>query len=117
MIRHITAEENVSGGSVIDPEKVRHGIITAMRIQELSGWVDPSTHLNLDFPGHLLQLAVVAESLEPGAKVLEKESRMMHAIVDPSVFRHYGAIDTTTRANDLKEMVRVRRERKDPVLY
>jgi hypothetical protein len=109
MIRHITSADNVSEGRILNPEKVRHGIVTAMRIAELSGWVDPSTHLNIDFPGHRLQAAVVAERLAPGARILESETRMMYALVEPSAFRHYGAVNTLQRADELRQAVKAGR--------
>ena len=109
MIRHITAADNVHEGRLLDPEKTRHGIITAMRVSDLSGWVDSSTHLNLDFPDHRMKSAVVAESLEHGARVLEKEGRMVHATVDPSAFRHLGFIDTFRRADLLRQAIATRK--------
>ena len=109
MIRHITSADNVCESRLLDPLKTRHGVITAMRIFDLSGWVDRSTHLNLDFPDHRLQIAVVAESLEQGARILQDDGRMMHATVDPSAFRHYGAIDTARRADQLRQAVETRR--------
>jgi len=109
MIRHITAADNVYEGRLIDPAKTRHGIITAMRVSDLSGWVDSSTHLNLDFPGHRMQSAVVAENLEYGARVWEKDGRMVHATVEPSAFRHLGFIDTVRRADLLRQAVTARR--------
>ncbi len=105
MIRHITAAENVREGRLLDPAKTRHGIITGMRVSDLSGWVDTSTHLNLDLPGHLMRSAVIAESLEHGARVREKGGRMVHATVDPSAFRHRGFIDTVRRADLLRQAV------------
>jgi hypothetical protein len=106
MIRHITAADNVDQGRVVDPARTRHGIITAMRVSEVSGWVDSSTHLNLDFPEHRMQAAVVAESLERGARVLEKEGKMVYATVDPSAFRHIGMIDTVQRTDLLRQAIR-----------
>lgn len=103
MIRHITAADNVYEGRLLDPSKTRHGIITAMKISDLSGWVDRSTHLNLDFPDHRLQIAVVAESLEIGSQVLDNGGRITHAIVDPSAFQHYGFIDIARRSDLLRK--------------
>ena len=109
MIRHITAADNVNEGRLLDPAKTRHGIITAMRVSDLSGWVDSSTHLNLDFPDHRMKSAVVAESLEHGARVLEKDGGIVHATVDPSAFRHLGFIDTVRRADLLRQAITARR--------
>jgi hypothetical protein len=109
MIRHITAADNVFEGRLLDPAKTRHGIITAMRLSDLSGWVDSSTHLNFDLPGHLMQSAVVAESLELGARVREKDGMIVYAFVDPSAFRHFGFIDTVRRADLLREAITSRR--------
>ncbi len=55
LIRHFTSISNVKNGEVIDPKKVKHGEITALKISNLSGWIDQQTHLNIDFPKHLLE--------------------------------------------------------------
>ncbi len=109
MIRHITAADNVHEGRILDPQKTRHGIITAMKVSDLSGWVDSSTHLNLDFPNHRMKSAVVAESLEHGARVLKKDGGIVHATVEPSAFKHLGIIDTVRRADLLRQAIAARR--------
>ena len=84
MIRHITEVGNVKNGRVIDPSRTRHGVITAGRISDLSGWIDPATHLNLDFPGSLMNLVVVSETLEIGGAILTDNGKFAFASINSS---------------------------------
>ena len=95
----------MKSGEVIDPEKVKHGEVTALKISNLSGWVDPQTHLNLDFPNHLMREVYIAENLELGGKVILKDERFMTALVNPLAYKHFGFVDETERAEQLKEAV------------
>jgi hypothetical protein len=95
----------VKNGEVIDPQKVKHGEITALKISNLSGWIDPQTHLNLDFPKHLMREAYIAENLELGSKVIIKEERLMVALVSPQSYRHLGFVDESERTEQLREAI------------
>ncbi len=90
---------------VIDPKKVKHGEVTALKISNLSGWIDPQTHLNLDFPKHIMREVYVAEGLNVGSKVMLKDERFMTALVSPLAYKHYGFVDETERAEQLKEAI------------
>lgn len=105
MIRHFTYISNVENGAVIDPKKVKHGEVTALKISNLSGWVDQQTHLNLDFPKHLMREVYIAENLDIGSQVLLKDERFMTALVSPLVYKHFGFVDETERAEQLKEAI------------
>lgn len=104
MIRHFTSIDNVENGKVIDPFKIKHGAVTALKISSLSGWVDPQTHLNMDFPKHLIRTVNVAEKLTIGSKVILENERFMLAFVDSRAYRHFGAVDEVERMEQLKEI-------------
>ncbi len=105
MIRHFTLISNVKNGEVIDPKKVKHGEVTALKISNLSGWVDPQTHLNLDFPKHLMKEVYITETLDIGSKVMLKDERFMAALVNPLAYKHLGFVDEAERAEQLKEAI------------
>ncbi len=102
MIRHFTSISNVENGAIIDPEKVKHGEVTALKISNLSSWIDSQTHLNLDFPKHLMREVYIAENLDIGSKVMLKDERFMTALVSPLAYKHFGFVDETERAEQLK---------------
>lgn len=102
MIRHITAVSNIKDGEVIDPKQVKHGDVTALKISNLSGWVDPQTHLNLDFPKHIMREVVIAENLDIGGKILLENERFMTALVNPLSYGHFGFVDEAERSEQLK---------------
>ena len=104
MIRHFTSIDNVKNGKVIDPFKIKHGAVTALKISDLSGWVDPQTHLNMDFPKHLIRVVNVAEELTIGSKVVLENERFMLAFVDSRAYRHFGAVNEVERMEQLKEI-------------
>jgi hypothetical protein len=105
LIRHFSSISNVKGGTIVDAEKVKHAEITALKISNLSGWVDPQTHLNLDFPKHLMREVYIAEGLELGSKVVLKDERFMTALVSPLAYKHFGFVDETERNEQFKEAV------------
>jgi len=100
-IRHVVAQENVDqDGDIRDPRRARHCIVVAGRIADLSGEVDPMTHLNLDFPSHQLGPCVVAERLERGATVLREDGGFRFAEPLPLAATHLGAVDVDQRRID-----------------
>lgn len=105
MIRHFTPVSNVKNGQVIDPKNVKHGDVTALKISNLSGWVDPKTHLNLDFPKHLMREVYIAEDLVIGSNILLQDERFTTALVNPSSYKHLGFVDEAERSEQLKEAV------------
>lgn len=105
MIRHFTPVSNVKNGEVIDPKNVKHADVTALRISNVSGWVDPQTHLNLDFPKHLMREVYIAEDLAIGSKIMLEDERFMTALVNPLAYKHLGFVDEAERAEQLKEAI------------
>ena len=94
MIRHITSIDNIRNGTVYDPTLVKHGVIAANRISDLSWWIDPATHLNLDLPAHLMNLVFVATRLEKGARILvDGDHSFVIAQVDSGAYRRYGKVE------------------------
>ncbi len=71
VVRHMTSADNVDGDwFLVDPSRSHHGTIQAGHVEDLSGAIDPLTHLNRDFPDHDLGECVVAARLERGAEIL-----------------------------------------------
>jgi hypothetical protein len=105
LIRHFTLISNVKNAKVIDEEKVKHADVTALRISNVSSWIDPLTHLNSDFPKHLMKEVNVAESLEVGGKVTLDGVRFMIARVNPSSYKHLGFVDEGERTEQLKNAI------------
>jgi hypothetical protein len=92
MILHLTSIDNIVEGRVHDPTQVKHGIINGRRITDLSWWIDPLTHLNLDLPGHLMEEVFVVSRLEKGSRILGDGSGFMYAPVEPVAYRHLGKV-------------------------
>jgi hypothetical protein len=113
LVRHCVEESNVDENLiVIDPTKIRHGIVLAGRLQSMSGLIDPASHLNLDYPDHKITNCVIVEKFENGAKVRLGDRGLIFAIVDRSSFDHYGFVDYTQRLSDMiKEVKKIRESR------
>jgi hypothetical protein len=110
MIRHCVEESNVDENFVVtDPTKIRHVVISAGRIGSMSGLIDPTSHLNLDYPDHKVITCVIAEKFEINAKVKFNDHGLVFARVDKSTLGHYGSIDYTQRLFDMIEAVKKRR--------
>lgn len=105
MIRHITAIDNVKDSRVIDPQKIKHGVVTALKISDLSGWIDPVTHLNLNFFSHLTSVVFVAEKLEKGARMIMDGDKFMQASINPNAYGHHGDVDVEGRALKMKNNI------------
>jgi hypothetical protein len=112
MIRHVVAAENVDAQQfVIDPAQARHCTIRAGALLDLSGPVDPLTHLNRDFGDHALGDCVVAERLEPGAPVLlEPTGQFLVVSTRPEAMKRLRAVDIDARRAAWLEVHRRRRE-------
>jgi len=110
-VRHVTEAANVDAeGFVIDPSQARHGMVSRGALRELSGPVDPLTHLNLDFSHHRLEDCVVAGRLEPGALIrLDAEGRLARARIRPGAMRRLGTVDLDVRRIAWLEVHRERR--------
>lgn len=100
IVRHLVDRGNVDrDGAIIDPVAVRHGTIVARRVGSLAGPIDPATHLNLDFPGHVLANAVVVEELILGAAVVLDPTGEAFQLASPrrTAFQRRGRVDVDAR--------------------
>ena len=113
-VRHCVEASNVDDNSfVIDPSKIRHVALKAGRIDEISGYIDPLTHLNLDFSDHKVDLCIISESFEKGAKIEYCVQGFAFALVPKTAFKHLGFVDSTQRILDMKASIRTLRESKN----
>ena len=102
MIRHCVEESNVdSDMNVVDPTKIRHITVAGGKIALISGLIDPTSHLNLDFPDHRATICIIAERFEVGAKVKMDSDGLVFATVPRSSYGHYGHLDYTQRLVDM----------------
>jgi hypothetical protein len=97
MILHLTSIDNIVDGRVHDPTMVKHGVVNGKRILDLSWWIDPATHLNLDLPTHLMERVFVASRLEKGARIVVEGNRFIYASVDGGAYQHLGKVDLVVR--------------------
>ena len=97
---------------VIDPAKIRHGVIVGGKLQSMSGLIDPASHLNLDYPDHKITNCIIVEKFENGAKVRLGDRGLIFAFVDRSSFDHLGFVDYTQRLLEMiKGVKKIRRSR------
>jgi hypothetical protein len=112
-VRHCVEASNVDNRStVIDSLKIRHVAVKAGKIDEMSGYIDPLTHLNLDFSDHKVELCIISEGFGKGAKMRYCGQGFAFAVVPKTAFKHLGFVDCTQRMIDMKESIRTRREAK-----
>ena len=113
LIRHCVEESNVDENLiVIDPAKIRHGVIAGGKLQSMSGLIDPASQLNLDYPDHKITNCIIVEKFENGAKVRLGDRGLIFAFVDRSSFDHLGFVDYTQRLLEMiKGVKKIRRSR------
>ncbi len=105
-IRHCVEKANVDTRmSVIDPLSIRHVTIKAGKISSLSGLVDPSSHLNLDYPIHLVRNCVICKKFEVGSEIEIANGGFVFAQVGPNNYKHYGKYDYTKNLRDMIDAV------------
>ncbi len=111
-IRHVVEAANVDAdGFVIDPSAARHCVLLRGAVADLSGPVDPLTHLNSDFRHHALDGCVIAERLELGARVVtDGDGGLTLAFARPSGMARRGAVDIDARRIAWLDALRQRRE-------
>lgn len=113
LVRHCVEESNVDENLVvIDPTQVRHVVIVAGKIESMSGFIDPASHLNLDYPDHKVTTCVIAEKFEVKSSVRYGNLGFVFASVSRSDFKHYGYVDYTQRLFDMIEAVDKNRQAK-----
>jgi len=91
--------------SVIDPLRIRHVTIKAGRISSLSGLVNPGSHLNLDYPIHLVRSCVICKKFEVGSEIEIANGGFVFAQVGPNSYKHYGKYDYTKNLKDMIDAV------------
>lgn len=111
LVRHCVEASNIDEHSlIVDPLKIRHVTVRAGKIDDMSSFIDPATHLNLDFAIHKADLCIISEKLEKGAKVRFSDQGFALAIVPSIAFKHFGSVDYTQRLLDMKDSIRKIRE-------
>jgi hypothetical protein len=110
-IRHCTEKSNVDESLlIVDPAQIRHVIVKSAKLSSISGSIDPKSHLNLDYPYHLVKQCIIAEKFELGSKVEMSEAGFVFAEVHPSSYRHYGKYDYTQNLQTMINAVKKIRE-------
>ena len=107
-IRHCVEKSNVETTSLIimDPSQIRHAVIKSGKISSLSGLIDPKSHLNLDYPPHLVKNCIIAEKFELGSAVEISDGSFIFAQVDPDNYQHLGKYDYTQNLMNMIESVK-----------
>lgn len=106
-IRHCVEESNVDENmKVIDPKQARHVTLVAGKIESMSGLIDQTSHLNLDYPDHKVTECVIAEKFEVGSRVYMDASGLLFATVDRSAYAHHGPVDYTKRLTEMINAVK-----------
>jgi len=105
-IRHCVEEDNVNEQMIIkDPTKIRHVVIFGGKIRSMSGFIDPASHLNIDYPLHKVTKCVIAKKFELGSDILFGNNGFMFALVMSSHFDNYGYLDYTKNLSEMIEKV------------
>lgn len=105
-IRHCVEEDNVNEHMIIkDPTKIRHVVIFGGKIKSMSGFIDPASHLNIDYPLHKVTKCVIAKKFELGSDILFGNNGFMFALVMSSHFDNYGYLDYTKNLSEMIEKV------------
>jgi hypothetical protein len=106
-IRHCTEKSNVDDSLlIIDPTQIRHVVVKSGKLSLISGSIDPKSHLNLDYPYHLVKQCIVAEKFEIGSKVEMSEEGFVFAELDPAKYGHYGKYDYTQNLQKMIDAVK-----------
>jgi hypothetical protein len=107
IIRHCVEESNIDENYlVIDPTLIKHVIVSAGRIYSMSGFIDPASHLNIDYSLHKVTKCIIAEKFEIGAQVKIEDNGLVFALVGQTSYGHYGKVDYTQRLTDMIDKVK-----------
>jgi hypothetical protein len=107
IIRHCVEETNVDENYlVMNPILIKHVIVSAGRIHSMSGFIDPASHLNVDYPLHKATKCIIAEKFEIGAQVKIEDNGLVFALVGQTSYGHYGKVDYTQRLTDMIDKVK-----------
>lgn len=106
-IRHCVEESNIDENYLVtDPTRIKHVIVSGGKIHSMSGFIDPTSHLNVDYSLHKVTKCVIAEKFEIGAQVKIGDNGLVFALVGPSSYGHYGSVDYTQRLTDMIDKVK-----------
>lgn len=76
----------------------------------MSGYIDPKTHLNLDYPYHKVSNCVITEAFKIGSKIKYNDTTFIFAYVDSKAYAHYGYVDYTQRLLDMINAFKARKK-------
>jgi len=106
-IRHCVEKSNVGESLlVIDSSKIIHVVVKSGKISSLSGLIDPISHLNLDYPLHLVKNCIISEKFELGSKIEISNGGFIFAQVSPNSYQHYGKYDYNQNLQKMIESVK-----------
>ena len=71
----------------------------------MSGFIDPASHLNLDYTLHRVTKCIIAKKFEIGSELLFNNSGFIFAMVTKSHFEHYGYLDYTKNLTTMIDKV------------
>jgi hypothetical protein len=97
----------------MDPTLIKHVIVSAGKIHSMSGFIDPASHLNVDYPLHKATKCIIAEKFEIGAQVKIEDNGLVFAVVSRSSYGNYGKVDYTQRLTDMIDKVKVKEKEKN----
>lgn len=107
IIRHCVEETNIDENYlVIDPTLIKHVTVSSGKIDSMSGFIDPASHLNIDYSLHKVTKCIIAEKFEIGARIKIEDNGLVFALVGPSSYDHYGKVDYTQRLTEMIEKVK-----------
>jgi hypothetical protein len=105
-IRHCVEENNIDDNLIVkDPKKIRHVIVQEKKIKQMSGFIDPISHLNLDYTLHRITKCIIAKQFEIGSELLFNNSGFVFAMVTKFHFEHYGRLDYTKNLSSMIDKV------------
>ncbi len=106
-IRHCVEKSNVGHSFLIkDPLKIKHVVIKFGKISLLSGIIDPKSHLNLDYPLHLVKNCVITEEFQLNSPIEIIDGGFVFAQVHPDCYQHYGKYDYTQNLQNMIDSVK-----------
>ncbi len=75
----------------------------------MSGFIDPKTHLNLDYPYHKVDTCIITDKFKIGAKIRYGTTTFILAHINNTAYAHYGHVDYTQRLLDMIKAIKARK--------
>jgi hypothetical protein len=105
-IRHCVEENNVDENMIVkDPTKIRHVVIFRGKIESMSGFIDPASHLNINYHLHKVTKCVIVKKFEIGSDILFHPDGFIFALVISAHFDNHGYPDYTKNLSEMIEKV------------